>query len=466
MEFIQVLSLILGIVMAVAYLYQIVYFLVGMTAEVRTRLITSKRLPLPDPEGSGKNRYAFVIAARNEANVIGHLIDSLHLQSYPKELFDIYVIADNCDDDTANVAREAGAHVYERNDQKLKGKGYALTELFENIKRDFGGYDAYDGYIVFDADNIVDSNYLREMDKEFCKGTRVVTSYRNSKNFGTNWITSGYSVAFMREAQYLNRPRRILNSSATVSGTGYLFSCEILEEKGGWPYHILTEDLALTADLVVNGEKIGYSSTAVFYDEQPEKFSQSWKQRVRWTRGFYQVIYTYGKGLLKNMFKDKDMWLSRYDVFMFLAPSLFFNLATVALSILAVILNIVDMHNASKLAPDVGLSFLSGIAGFYALNLIQGLITVVSEWKKIRATTGRKIASIFTYPLYMFTYIPISLVALIVRPQWVPISHKVTKSIEDMNSEGAEKVKEFSKENVKRREETVYTEEDLEETLE
>ena len=465
MEFIQVLSLILGIVMAVAYLYQIVYFIVGMVAEARTRLITSKRPPLPDPEGSGRNRYAFVIAARNEANVIGHLIDSLHLQTYPKELFDVFVIADNCDDDTANVAREAGAYVYERKNQTEKGKGYALTELFENIKRDFGGYNAYDGYIVFDADNIADKDFLLEMDKEFCKGNRVITGYRNSKNFGTNWITSGYSIAFMREAQYLNRPRRILNSSATVSGTGYLFSYEILEEKGGWPYHILTEDLALTTDLIVNGEKIGYTSKAVFYDEQPEKFSQSWKQRVRWTRGFYQVIYTYGKDLLKCMFKDRDMWLSRYDIFMFLAPSLIFNLATMALSVLAVVMNIVDMHNASKLAPDVGLSFLSGIAGFYALNMVQGLITVVSEWKKIKATTGRKIAGIFTYPLYMFTYIPISLVALLVRPQWVPIAHKVTKSIEDMNSEGVKTVKEFSKEKVTHRD-TVYTEDDLEETLE
>ena len=142
MKFIEILSLILGIVMAVAYLYQIVYFMVGIGAEFRERLITSKNPPLPGPKGSGKNRYAFVIAARNEANVVGHLIDSLHLQTYPSELFDIFVIADNCDDDTAEVAGQAGAFVYERHNLEKKGKGYALTELFENIKRDFGGYDA------------------------------------------------------------------------------------------------------------------------------------------------------------------------------------------------------------------------------------------------------------------------------------------------------------------------------------
>ena len=156
------------------------------------------------------------------------------------------------------------------------------------------------------------------------------------------------------------------------------------------------------------------------------------------------------------------MALSRYDIFMFLAPSLMFNLATVALSVLALVLNIVDMNGASKLAPDVGLSFLSGLIGYYALNFVQGFITVISEWKKIRTTSGRKIASMFTYPLYMFTYIPISLVALLVRPQWTPIAHSVTTSIEDMNRENVQTVRELSHENVPPHEEAVYSEEPAE----
>lgn len=455
MKFIDVLSLILGIVVAVAYLYQIVYFMVGIGDEVRFRLITSKKPPLPPPDGAGKNRYAFAIAARNEENVIDQLIESLQRQTYPSELFDIFVIADNCDDNTAEVAREAGAYVYERTDPVKKRKGYALTDLFEHIKEDFGGYGAYDGYIIFDADNIADKNFLREMDKEFCKGCRVITSYRNSKNYGTNWITSGYSIAFMREAQYLNRPRRIFNSSATVSGTGYLFSYEILEENGGWPYHLLSEDYAFTADLIVKGEKIGYTGNAMFYDEQPVKFKQSWTQRIRWTRGFYQVLWTYGKGILSNLFKDGSMFLSRYDIFMFLAPSLLFNVATVALSVLAIILNIVDMQAASAMSADVGLSFLSGLLGYYALNFVQGFITVISEWKKIKATTGRKIASMFTYPLYMFTYIPISLVALLVKPQWNTIKHHTAKTIEDFNYDAVQVTHDFSHEGLNQNEEII-----------
>lgn len=462
MEFIEVLSLVLGIIFACAYLYQIVYFLVGIGAEARERLAgTKKRLPVSE-YGTQSKRYAFVIAARNEANVISDLIGSLKNQTYPSELFDIFVIADNCDDDTADVARQAGAYVYERTNTEKMRKGYALSDLFEHIREDFGGYGAYDGYIIFDADNIVEKNYLVEMDREFVKGRRIITSYRNSKNYGVNWITSGYSVAFMREAQYLNRPRRILHSSATVSGTGYLFSSEILEEMGGWHYHLLTEDYGFTADLITKGEKIGYAQNAMFYDEQPTGFKQSWTQRVRWTRGFYQVLFRYGKGLIKSMFKDRSMFLSRYDIFMFLAPSFLFNLVTVALSVLAIVLNIIDMQKASSMGPDVILSFISGLAGFYALNLVQGFIVVASEWNEIRATSGRKIASIFTYPLFMFTYIPISLVALFVRPQWNPIAHNKVDSLEDFNKEGVQTAREISGARVKSPEEIEFPEESVE----
>ena len=432
MELVNGISTGLGIFVFIAFFYQIIYFLVGMGAEARTRLITSKRPPLPEPESAKTNRYAFVIAARNEAGVIAQLIESIHLQDYPSELIDILVIADNCSDRTAAIANEAGAIVYERNDKSKLGKGYALTELFKSVKKDYG-YDNWDGYIIFDADNIIDKNFLSEMDKEFCAGNRIITGYRNSKNFGDNWITAGYSVAFMREAQYLNRPRKILHSSATVSGTGYLFSHEILEENDGWIYHLLTEDLEFTADTIVKGEKIAYAPGAMFYDEQPTGFKQSWMQRLRWTRGFYQVIFHYGKGLLGNLFKDRSMVLSRYDLFMFLAPSLLFNIATVSLSVLALILNIIDMQKAAAMGPDVALSIVSGIAGYYALNFAQAFVTVISEWKKIKATNGKKIASMFTYPIFMFTYIPLSLCALFVRPQWTPIAHKDAKSIEDIN---------------------------------
>lgn len=135
----------------------------------------------PEYEPKKLHRFAFIIAARNENAVIGNLIKSIKAQNYPSELIDVVVVADNCTDNTAEIARSCGAIVYERFNKVLVGKGYALDYAFNKIKEDEGDYTAYDGYFIFDADNVIDRNYVREMNKTFDQGYRVVTSYRNSK---------------------------------------------------------------------------------------------------------------------------------------------------------------------------------------------------------------------------------------------------------------------------------------------
>ena len=213
------------------------------------------------------HRIAVLIAARNEENVIGQLLDSIHAQkNYPMDHVDIYVGADNCTDDTARVARERGAIVFERHDTVHVGKGYVLNEMLKRIKRT--GRKHYDAYLVLDADNILDPNFISEIEKVYSGGYEIVTCYRNSKNYGDNWISAGYALWFLREAQYLNNARMRLGSSCAVSGTGFLFSDGVLEACGGWNFFLLTEDIEFTIDNVVRGEKVGYAAGAVLYDEQ------------------------------------------------------------------------------------------------------------------------------------------------------------------------------------------------------
>lgn len=442
MTLVNNISTVLTIFVSVAYSYQIFYFLLSILDEGRNRYFISqarkKGLPLAEAVDYSKyqdRRFAFVIAARNEEVVIGHLVDSIKSQNYPRELVDIFIVADNCTDSTAQVAREAGAVVYERFNTDRVGKGYAMDFLFKHIRKDYGSWDKYDGYFVFDADNIIDKNYINEMNLVFEKSTkhrRIVTGYRNSKNFDTNWITAGYGIAFMREAKYLNHPRTIVKGSCTVSGTGYLLSHEIIEENQGWPYQLLTEDIQLSADYISRGERIAYAKNAIFYDEQPVTLVQSWNQRMRWTKGFYQVIFKYGGSLLKNMFKDKSMTLSRYDMFMFLAPSIFFNIATLALSIFAIALNLTNFNAAMEMLPFGITAVLQGALSYYLVNLLQAFLTVVTEWDKILAPNSKKIGYMFTYPIFMFTYIPLSFFALFTRVKWSPIKHTVTKSVDEM----------------------------------
>ena len=174
--------------------------------------------------------------------VIGQLIKSIKNQNYPKELLDVYVVADNCTDQTASVARKAGAIVRERFNKAQVGKGYALDYMIKMIGRKETA-KKYAGIFVFDADNLLDENYIAEMNKTFNQGYRVVTSYRNSKNYDQNWISAGYALWFLHEAEYLNLPRMTLKSSCAISGTGFLVHADIIKDNGGWIHHLLTEDI-------------------------------------------------------------------------------------------------------------------------------------------------------------------------------------------------------------------------------
>ena len=257
------------------------------------------------------HRIAVLIAARNEQAVIGNLIDSIKAQDYPAEYVDIFVVADNCTDLTGTVAGAHGATVYFRNNTAQVGKGYALQYLLRCIEDD---YAPFDGYLVLDADNILAPNYITEINKTFSDGYEIITSYRNSKNYGDNWISAGYALWFLRESRYLNGARCRLGTSCAVSGTGFLFSHRILEKCGGWHYFLLTEDIQFTIANVVRGEKVGYCPTAVLYDEQPTTFRQSWNQRLRWSKGFFQVDRHYLIPLLKGMFGRSRLRIDRKSV--------------------------------------------------------------------------------------------------------------------------------------------------------
>ena len=275
MEKLIMINFTVAAIFFVCYCYQFLY--------VATALVQKDK---PHKEEKA-HHFAVLIAARNEAEVIGHLIESIQAQTYQKGNVTVFVVADNCTDNTAQIARNLGAVVYERFNQDKIGKGYAMEYLLDQMERN---NERFDGYFVFDADNVLDQNYILEMNKTFSDGYDIITSYRNSKNFGDNWISAGYAIWFLWESEYLNRGRMLLGTSCAVSGTGFFFSRRIIEKYDGWKFFLLTEDIQFTVDNVLSGEKIGYCRNAVLYDEQPIKFKQSFRQRLRWAKGFFQVF--------------------------------------------------------------------------------------------------------------------------------------------------------------------------------
>ncbi len=375
------------------------------------------------------HRFAAIICARNEEKVIGDLIDSLKSQTYPQDHLTVIVMADNCTDRTAEVSLEHGAVVYTRKNDELIGKGYALDELFDkHLNVDYAG--AFDGYFIFDADNLLAPDYIERMNEKFCDGADVITSYRNTKNFDSGWVAASCGLWFLRESRYLNNARSILNVSCAVSGTGYLFSQKVLDTyEGRWPFHLLTEDIEFSIDWISKGHKIDFCPDAVFYDEQPVKFSQSFRQRVRWSRGYLQVLYKYFGVLMKGIF---HLNFSCFDFFMNIAPAYILSLASIISNMTLIIIGSMYGDNPMIAVWSIAQLLLNSCL----ITFLVGIITVITEWKYMHIKPIKKILAAFEFPLFMLSFIPIAVTALFVKVKWKPIEHD--ESIEERKKKGKE----------------------------
>ena len=203
-----------------------------------------------------------------------------------------------------------------------------------------------------------------------------------------------------------------------VSGTGFLFSNNVKKLNGGWPFHTLTEDYEFTCASVIKGMKFGYCETAQFYDEQVSGWNQSWRQRIRWVKGGLQGWVKYGAGLFKSLFSKK--FVASYDMLMSFAPAFVISLSAVVANIIGAAVQIA--LGAHPL--HVFLSMASMIVGAYLILLAQSALTVATEWKYLHTTTFKKVMAIFTFPLYIITFIPIAAVAIFKKVEWKAIAHK------------------------------------------
>ena len=409
---------------SICFIYQVVFFFVGfIRGEVKL------------PRAKTQHRYAFFIAAHNEEPVIANLVNSIKQQDYPSELIDIFVVADACTDNTAQAARDAGAIVYERNDLARKGKSWVMDYGFKRILDEYP--DTYEGFFIFDADNLISQDYVSIMNDAFDQGYMAVTSYRNSKNFDSSWISAGYATWFLREARFLNNARMICGTSCAVSGSGYLVSAKIIEGMHGWRFHTLTEDIQFSTFCAIHGIRIGYAP-AEFYDEQPLTFKASWHQRMRWTKGFYQVLFTYGGHLLKSIALFRRF--AAYDLLMVVGPGMLVTLFSVLAN---GSFAIVGFLSHGFLATDAELAMCLGSLGMnllstYAMFFLVGLTTTFIERKHIHCSKRwRIVTNLFTFPLFMLTYIPITVAALFLKVDWIPTPHNVSVTLDEVVSEAS-----------------------------
>ena len=367
-----------------------------------------------------RKTFALVVAAHNEEAVIAHIIDSLSKQNYPRNMYDIFVVADNCTDNTAAIARMYGAIVHERFDEERKGKGHALEWMFQKL---FLMGNKYDVVSIFDADNLVSANYLLEMNKEFCKGHIAVQGYIDSKNPFDSWITSSYSIAFWMSNRIFQLPRHYLGLTCSLCGTGFCIDMKVLKEIG-WGATCLTEDLEFTLKLAMNNLKVSWAHNAVVYDEKPLTLKQSWHQRKRWMQGHADCAARYLKVLLKKAFKEGD--LSSFDCVLYLFQPIRFIFA----GLMTIMMWFQTIYPES---PFYNISYAFPVQVWWIFSILQflyGPLIILSE-KKFKL---KVLLAFIIYPFYCITWVPITIQGFIDRNKkdWSHTEHTREISISEL----------------------------------
>ena len=375
------------------------------------------------------HRFMAIIPAHNEEFVVGNLIESLKNQTYNKELYDIYVIADNCTDNTAKVAKEAGAIVYERFDATKKTKGYALNWfLQQKIKEDA----PYDAFFIFDADNIVDKDFIKNMNKKLCQGEDVVQGYRDIKNPSDNWITSGYALFYWTMHRFYHLARYNLGLSPLLNGTGFMVKFDVIKPQG-WDTVTLTEDIEFSLKRIIAGKKLGWATDAIVYDEQPTGFKQSWSQRSRWTVGHMQCIKEYTKPLAQAAKENKTMM--NFDGLLYIVGSI--PMFVITLILLAT--NFLMYAGNGMTETELILNLLRYLIPTFLLPIGTAVIAMTLDKRPIKPM----LKGLLCYPLFMGTWLLINFKCLFKRETtWEKINHvrdiKITEVSE--TSEVVEKI--------------------------
>lgn len=429
------------------------------------------------PKARNLHKYAALIAARNEETVIGNLIESIRQQDYPQELVDIFVVADNCTDRTAEVARTQGAVCYTRRDPDHRTKGYALQYLVEHIRKDYG-LDAFEGYFIFDADNLLKRDFISKMNDAFDAGEKIVTAYRNTKNFDDNWISASYGIHWLRTIRSEHRARSLFHLATRIQGTGFLFAWEVIRE--GWNYTSLTEDRAFCADAVVNGYQISYQNEAEFYDEQPVDLRIALRQRIRWAKGHLQAFIETGGKLFghiflthgaanrtgevsggKRLLNNLRLRFMSFDMLTVVYPrSLLRFLKKIAVYILQLVMIFTTGYGfvTTGLAPAAA-EYLLGFLGIdvlarsgfdaavlltsftlawsldtYFKGVLSAAYVFLVERKRIMPIKWyRKLWFCLTFPLFDFIGKIASCIALFTKVEWKPIPHNANVSIAQLD---------------------------------
>ncbi len=408
MVYLYVLQQALVWIVTIFWLYQLIVSICSLVKLKDKPLIINKQ-----------HKFMAIIPAHNEESVIGNLVESLTKQNYPKELLDIYVIADNCTDNTAKIASDAGAIVYERFDEQNKTKGHALKWFLDKKIEEDADYDAF---CVFDADNIVHEDFIKNMNKKLCQGEDVVQGYRDIKNPTDSWISAGYALFYWTMNRFYHLARYNLGLSPLINGTGFMVKFDVIKPTG-WDTKTLTEDIEFSLKRIIAGKKLGWATDAIVYDEQPVGFKQSWSQRSRWTVGHMQCIQNYTKDLANATKEHKS--LMNFDGLLYILGSIPMFVLTLILLAINFIMYIANGITTWELVENI----LRYLIPTFLLPIGTAILIMLLDRKPIKPMWK----GLLCYPLFLGSWLLINFKCLFKREtSWEKIEHVRNIKINDV----------------------------------
>lgn len=284
---------------------------------------------------------------------------------------------------------------------------------------------------MFDADNLVHKNFLKEMNKKMCKGYKVVQGYLDSKNPEDTWITGSYSIAFWSCNRMFQLARYNLGLSSQLGGTGFCIDTDILKELG-WGATCLTEDLEFSCKIILNGYKVGWAHDAIIYDEKPLTLSQSWRQRKRWMQGFADVSSRYFFKLMKKAIKNFNFTAfdcALYSIQPFVAILLGLSAIIGLFQYVIKATNIVNNFNNIVYSIDFNLITILIIL-FSLFQILYTPLILILEKK----FTFKVLLYYIVYPIYAITWFPISIQGIMDKnnKEWSHTIHTRNMNIDEL----------------------------------
>ena len=411
---------ILTSVMIVFVLFMSIYYLIFWS-------ISARKIK-PVPHSDKFTEFAILIAARNESKVIAHILDSLKKQTYPREHFEVYVIVEKDNDPTIQIVEEYGFKSFVR-DRLMDGrrtKGFALQECIDYLWKNELNYDAY---MIFDADNILDPDYIEKMNDLRQTGVRVGLGYRNFTNANTNWLTVGSSIMFTYMNEVTGKGRSLLFHKTTLMGTGYYVDDRIIRDVGGWIFTGMTEDIQLTSYCYYHDIYMAYYPLICFYDEQSPDFKTVHTQHVRWLFGYFERRNFLKVAGVQHDYHPKQMQsFMNFEFSCGLIPFVIFNVVMTLSGIVDLVFAIIATVTR---AGAYNITFLYALAAFqlllvYMSFVIPALIMVIRDDGKLNLTKKNKFIGVLTYIFFFYDF-ALAFIDGILHPRktksWAKVKH-------------------------------------------